>query len=411
MAGSEDNLIEKITDNRQPHYEAFGWHHWPEHPWMSYQFRRGLGETQEGGGSVSEIFQAGSRMVPGDKESWYAEWLRIADRNFQRGQVEEKAGHVRTAMNCFLRAADYYRQAEFWLLPEDPRRLATFTKMEQSSHGFLRHLDPPGEVVDIPFSSNGVHGKMYGYFVRTPLPGTRHPVLICMGGLDSIKDEMWFMQAHGALQRGISVLMIDCAGQGGTLRRHGITSRADTEVPVGKWIDWLEKRADVDAKRIAVCGSSLGGYYAARAGCHEPRLAAAISHGAIWAITDLWGNAPEDHGLADHIKWVIGAPSMKEAMVKAKPFTLDGHLEHMKCPYLIVHGGHDVLTVSQAKKVYDYGRKHGVDVTLRLVEEDETGAEHCQHDNPTIGQELMADWLADRFGIDQRKRYPGTGIG
>ena len=411
MAGSEDNLIEKITDNRQPHYEAFGWHHWPEHPWMSYQFRRGLGETQEGGGSVSEIFQAGSRMVPGDKESWHAEWLRIADRNFQRGQAEEKAGHVRTAMNCFLRAADYYRQAEFWLLPEDPRRLATFIKMEQSSHGFLRHLDPPGEVVDIPFSSNGVDGKMYGYFVRTPLPGVRHPVLICMGGLDSIKDEMWFMQAHGALQRGISVLMIDCAGQGGTLRRHGITSRVDTEVPVGKWIDWLEKRSDVGARRIAVCGSSLGGYYAARAGCYEPRLAAAISHGAIWAITDLWGNAPEDHGLADHIKWVIGAPSMKEAMVKARPFTLDGHLEHMKCPYLIVHGGHDVLTVSQAKKVYDYGRKHGVDVTLRLVEEDETGAEHCQHDNPTIGQELMADWLADRFGIDQRKRYPGTGIG
>jgi hypothetical protein len=47
---------------------------------------------------------------------------------------------------------------------------------------------------------------------------------------------------------------------------------------------------------------------------------------------------------------------------------------------------------------------------LRLVSEDETGAEHCQHDNPTIGQELMADWLADCFGIDQRamlQRSPG----
>ena len=66
-----------------------------------------------------------------------------------------------------------------------------------------------------------------------------------------------------------------------------------------------------------------------------------------------------------------------------------------------LHGGHDVLTVSQARKVYDYGKAKGVDVTLRLVTEDETGAEHCQHDNPTIGQELMADWLADRFGIDQ----------
>jgi hypothetical protein len=67
----------------------------------------------------------------------------------------------------------------------------------------------------------------------------------------------------------------------------------------------------------------------------------------------------------------------------------------------VVHGAHDVLTVSQARKVYDYGKSKGIDVTLRLVTEDETGAEHCQHDNPTIGQELMADWLADRFGINQ----------
>jgi hypothetical protein len=25
-----------------PHYEPFGWHHWPEHFFMSYQFRRAL---------------------------------------------------------------------------------------------------------------------------------------------------------------------------------------------------------------------------------------------------------------------------------------------------------------------------------------------------------------------------------
>ena len=26
-----------------------------------------------------------------------------------------------------------------------------------------------------------------------------------------------------------------------------------------------------------------------------------------------------------------------------KPFTLKGHLDHMDCPYLMLHGGHDVL--------------------------------------------------------------------
>ena len=397
MSGDEDNLIERITENRQPHFEPYGWHHWPEHPWLAYQFRRGLGETQEGGGTVSECFQAASRMILGDKESWHREWMRVADRNQKRGLTEEQAGHIRTAMNCYLRAVDYYRQAEFHLKPDDPRRLPTFSKMEACSHRFLALLTPPGEVLEIPYEGKSI----YAYFARAPFPGDKLPCLICMGGLDSIKDEMWFMQAHGALQRGISVLMIDGPGQGGTLRRHGITNRFDYEIPIGQCIDYLASRSDVDTTRIAVCGSSLGGYYAARAGCYEHRLAACISHGAIWSVTDLWGNATEEHGLAEHIKWVFGAGTMEEAMQKARYFTLEGHLEHMECPYLVLHGGHDVLTVSQARKVFDYGKSKGVDVTLRLVTEDETGAEHCQHDNPTIGQELMGDWLADRFGINQ----------
>ena len=253
---------------------------------------------------------------------------------------------------------------------------------------------------NIPYEN----GKtLFAYFVRAPFDTGKQPVLICMGGLDSIKDEMWFMQAHGALQRGISVLMIDGPGQGGTLRRHRIPTRPDYEVPIGKCIDYLLTRNDIDPAKIAVCGSSLGGYYAARAGCYEHRLAAAISHGAIWSIPELWAGAKEDHGLADHIKTVFGAGSMKEAMEKAKPFVLEGHLDHMKCPYLIVHGGHDVLGVAAARRVADYAKSKGVDVTLRFVTEDETGADHCQHDNPTIGQELMADWLADVFGIDERE--------
>jgi hypothetical protein len=135
MSAPEDNLIERITANRQPHYEPFGWHHWPEHP--------------------------------GDKESWHTEWLRIAQRNHSRVDSEERAGHIRTAM-------------------------------EACSTKFISYLDPPGEAVEIPYE-NGV--SLCAYFVRAPFPAQfpydRHPVLICMGGLDSIKDEMWF--AHGAI--------------------------------------------------------------------------------------------------------------------------------------------------------------------------------------------------------------------
>jgi len=377
-------------------YEPFGWHHWPEHFFLSYQFRRALGETQEGGGAVSECFQAASRMKP-DLESWHKEWLHVAERNDRRGDEAEKAGHIRTAMNCWLRAADYYRSAEFWLAADDPRRLRTFDKCERASHKWLKYLG--GEVVEIPYEK-GV--SMPAYFIK-PKGSGKFPVLISFGGLDSFKDELWFMTGRGAVQRGIAVLMVDGPGQGGTLRRHKVPSRFDYEVPVGKCIDFLLDRNDVDGSRIAVSGSSLGGYYSARAGSKEHRLAACISHGAIWDVEQRFRDRGENHALAGHMKWVLGAKSMAEAIEKAKPFKLEGVLNGMKCPYLVLHGGHDVLGVENSKTVYEYAKQHGVKVTLRLTTEEETGAEHCQHDNPTLGQELMIDWLADVFGIDQRK--------
>ena len=331
-----------------PQYEPFGWHHWPQDFWFSYQFRRGLGETQEGGGAVSEVLQAGSRIIPGDVESWHREWTVIARRNHERGDAELARGHVRTAMNCWLRAANYYREAEFWLDPHDPRRLATFSACETVSRQFFTRLTPPGEIVEIPYE-NGV--SLPGYFIRSPVGGPKQPVLISFGGLDSFKDELWFMTGRGAVQRGLSVLLVDGPGQGGTLRRHGVTTRFDYEVPVGKCIDWLTARADVDAARIAVSGSSLGGYYAARAGAMEPRLAACIAHGAMWDIGARWKTRDDSHGLAKHMCWVFGGANMKEAAEIAAPFKLEGVLEKMRCPFLVIHGGHDVLGVENARTV------------------------------------------------------------
>jgi len=107
--------------------------------------------------------------------------------------------------------------------------------------------------------------------------------------------------------------------------------------------------------------------------------------------------------LAGHMKWVLGAKTMAEAVQIAAPFKLEGVLDDMQCPYLVLHGGHDVLGVETVKLVHDYAKSRGINVTLRLTDAEETGAEHCQHDNPTLGQEIMLDWLSDIFKIDQRQ--------
>ena len=389
----------------QAHYEPFGWHHWPQYPWMSYQFRRALGESGVGGGTVSECFQAASRMVPGDKESWHAEWHTVAERNESRGDEAEKAGNLLTARGYWLRSVDYYRSAEFWLAADDPRRLLTFERCEECFAKAGRYFEPPVETVQVPYA-DGV--ALAAHLLRPSAAEPPYPVLIGFGGLDSFKEELLFMVGQGCLDRGIACLLVDGPGQGATLRKHGVPNRYDYEVPVGRCIDYLETRDDVDQGRIAVSGSSLGGYYAARAGSKEHRLAATVSHGAVWEANGIWGeDAGEDHGLAGHIKWVFGVGSMEEAIEKGRKFTLAGVLGEMSCPYLIVHGGHDVLGVRQAKRVHDYAAEHGVDVTLMVASEEETGAEHCQHDNPVRGFEYIGDWLAGRFGIDQSELLRG----
>ena len=37
---------------------------------------------------------------------------------------------------------------------------------------------------------------------------------------------------------------------------------------------------------------------------------------------------------------------------------------------------------------------------------EETGAAHCQCDNPTLGKEYACDWLADKLSIDQPSLPP-----
>ena len=205
------------------------------------------------------------------------------------------------------------------------------------------------------------------------------------------------MQAHGALQRGISVLMIDGPGQGGTLRRHKIPTGPTTKCRSASASTICVTRNDVDPARIAVCGSSLGGYYAARAGCYEHRLAAAISHGAIWSIHDCGRARTKIIGLADAHQMGVRRPDDERGDGEGQAFHARGPSRPHEMP--LSHrawrsrrarrrSGPEGRTITRKSK--------GVDVTLRFVTEDETGAEHCQHDNPTIGQELMADWLADR---------------
>ena len=169
-----------VPSGTPPRYEPFGWHHWPDHsPVLPVPPRPG--RNPGGRRRGQRMFQAASRMIPGDLESWHAEWMRVADRNDAARRRGERAGHVRTAMNCWLRAADYYRQAEFWLAPTTPAAWRPSP---------LRGGQPQVPALSRPAGRGGgdpLRGRQdaAGLFHPSPVAAaSKQPVLISVGGLD-----------------------------------------------------------------------------------------------------------------------------------------------------------------------------------------------------------------------------------
>lgn len=385
-------------------YQADGWTQWPGHPELSFQFSRVLAAAQEGASTVSECFRAASRMKPGDVESWYREWFSLGETSSARAEAAARAGHLQTAQNNWLRAANYYRSSEFYLEGHDPRRVETFDKIEACSRRVMALMTPAGEVVKVPYE-NGAH--LDAYFLRAPRAPAKTPVVICFGGLDEYKDELLHEITRHAFARGLSLLLVDLPGQGGTLRRQKIVNRVDTEVPVGKCVDWLLSRGDVDPARIALYGASLGGYYAPRAASYEHRLAAIVADCVIFRM-DFRARADQpDLLIWRHLKWVFGSDTIEGVIKKADAFTLKGHIDKIECPFLIVHGEEDFVGTQPAIDAYDYAKANGVNVEIKWFTAEETGASHCQIDNLTLGMEYVCDWLASVLKVDEaelRKR-------
>src|SRR5579884_3870564 len=110
--------------------------------------------------------------------------------------------------------------------------------------------------------------------LRKPWHTPKPPVVILVPGLDSVKEEL---HAYGNdfLARGMAVLAIDGPGQGEMEFDHAM--RYDYEVPLGRVLDYLATRTDVDSSRVGAMGVSFGGYYALRASAFDERLRAVIA--------------------------------------------------------------------------------------------------------------------------------------
>jgi alpha-beta hydrolase superfamily lysophospholipase len=363
--------------------------YFPGNEGWSYHFAaRIVNVAQLGGADFHEAHRVLERVKVGDGESWYREWQAAGERVENNAIAAQQAGRPITARDALLRAHNYFRTAQFFLLGTDLRKKDAYLRCVQCFHAALPYFDNPPERVTFPFE--GSH--LSGYYYR-PLGAARqrHAAIAYLGGVDIIAEELYFFAAQQMLQRGFGVLCFDGPGMGEPLRVRGIHARPDYEVAISAAVDYLVSRPDVDAGKISLIGQSMGGYYGGRGAAKEPRLRAAILWGACYDLTDdIYDFWP---AVRPQVEWVIGARDEQDAREKLKAFTLKGVLQQAHCPVMVTHGENDTLvSVKAAHKTYaDLPEpKH-----LRIWNKAEGGGIHLMNDNRAEAVPYMLDWLLE----------------
>jgi dienelactone hydrolase len=361
-----------------------------------------LGSAPYGGSDIGELHKIGQLLKdrgPEDDEAWFDACVKVADGVRAHAESFERGSHRYSAAHAYLRACNYYQMAERFRTPKDEQALAVYRTAVSCFHRHAALGDLAIEIVDVPFEGK----SLPGYFVHAQnARPKRAPCVVFFDGLDVTKEIQFTRGVPDLVKRGISVLVMDGPGTGEAIRFGGHYLRHDYEVAGSACIDYLETRSDVDPKKIGIVAISLGGYYAPRCASMEPRFAACIAWGAIWDYYATWKKRIDANFRTSlsvpghHIMWILGVDTLDAALKKLEPFRLDGVVQKMRCPFLVVHGADDEqVPLADAQALYDACGAQ--DKTLRVFTAEEGGAQHCQRDYLTLGVATMWDWFEDKL--------------
>ncbi|HEX8424788.1 alpha/beta hydrolase family protein [Hymenobacter sp.] len=361
------------------------WHFFPENYMFSYQVQRALTQSLYGGGETNEVLNTASKIEVGNLESFHKEWLGQGRRSLAEANQALDENRTLSARAAFLRAANYLRTAEFFLLPTDARKFPTYQSSVAAFQKGAALLSTPPRRVEVPFEG----AVLPGYYM--PAPGAvGGPLMILFGGLDSTAEEFYFGPAQKLNERGISLLTLDGPGQGGALRLHHLHHRYDYEVAGTAALDWVLTNLDVDPARVGIMAVSMGGYMSARIAAFEPRFKVCAIWGAVYDYHEIWANRPDNHPLATILQHIVGVDNMQEAREKLSHYNLRGVAEKISMPTYIVHGEDDRQNpVSHAYRTFN-------DLTcpriLDVVPASSPGSAHCQIDGFTRTFPMF-DWI------------------
>jgi hypothetical protein len=124
----------------------------------NFQTIRVLDEVAATGGDTGEVAQAITGVKAGDALGWYAAWRAAGNR---ASMLASKTADKLSKGNALLRAHIYYRTAEFFLPPHDPKRPEIWKKNTGSFYAGLNVLGVSYQPISVPYNGRHLNAIYY----------------------------------------------------------------------------------------------------------------------------------------------------------------------------------------------------------------------------------------------------------
>ncbi|NBR29643.1 MAG: hypothetical protein EBT83_14725 [Betaproteobacteria bacterium] len=172
--------------------------------------------------------------------------------------------------------------------------------------------------------------------------------------MDQTKEAFPRVNHNVALARGFNVLSMDGPGQGSS-NLQKIRAVGDNYERAGAAvISWLRKRKEVNARKIAIYGISMGSYWSLRLASYDRRIAAVASATACFNPnnTIFTQSSPRFKQMFMYMAGYKDEEKFDREV--AQPMTVRGHLDKIQCPTLLATGEFDPLCpLEDAIEAYD----------------------------------------------------------
>ncbi|HKV63313.1 MAG TPA: alpha/beta hydrolase [Candidatus Acidoferrum sp.] len=215
----------------------------------------------------ADVKAAFAAIKTSDYDEWAAAFSGVADRYMAQAKAAEATDSTK-ASALYVKAWRLYSFGR-WPVPGSPGKQRAYAKALEAFLAHARLMDPPLEVVRIPFEGSEIVGYLrLPKNVKGPVP-----VVIAISGLDSRKEDL--SENFGAiLPYGIGFIGLDSPGTG----QSPIKASETAEREFSRVIDYLQTRPEVDKTRIGMDGQSFGAYWATKLAILEhARLKAVVA--------------------------------------------------------------------------------------------------------------------------------------